>query len=265
MAYQYATYEKRGRIAYVTVNRPEVMNALHADGNRELSGIWTEFRDDPEAWVAILTGAGDRAFSAGNDLKVTAAGGGSASNPRPGAGPILGGFGGLTDRYDISKPIIAAVNGFALGGGLEMALACDIIVAVETARLGLPEPKVGLYAGAGGVHRLPRMIPQKIAMGFMLTGRHMTAEEAHRWGLVNEVVPPGQAVEAAERWANEILQCAPGSVRASKQASLQGAHFSIADAMRHSYDEAIRMRSSEDMIEGPRAFAEKRPPNWTGR
>jgi enoyl-CoA hydratase/carnithine racemase len=261
MGYQYATYEKKGHIAYVTINRPEVMNALHADASRELSGIWTDFRDDDEAWIAILTGAGERAFSAGNDLKVTAAGGGSAAT----MGPVLGGFGGITNRFDIVKPIIAAVNGVAMGGGLEMALACDIIVAEEHARLALPEPRVGLMAGAGGVHRLPRHIPQKIAMGYMLTGKHMSAEEAHRWGLVNEVVPKGQAVATAERWANEILMCAPICVRATKEASLKGLDAPLELTMSRSFEWTQRMRLSEDTKEGPRAFAEKRPPNWQGR
>lgn len=261
MGYQYALYEKKGRIAYVTINRPEVMNALHADGNRELSEIWTDFRDDPEVWIGILTGAGDRAFSAGNDLKVTAAGGGSGAT----MGPVLGGFGGITNRYDIFKPIIAAVNGVAMGGGLEMALACDIIVAEEHARLALPEPKVGLMAGAGGVHRLPRQIPQKIAMGWILTGRHIPAPEAQRVGLVNEVVAKGEAVAAAERWAAEILACAPICVRASKQAAMEGLETPLPIAMQRNFEWVQRMRLSEDTKEGPRAFAEKRPPRWQGR
>ena len=263
MDHKYATYEKKGRVAYVTINRPEVMNALHADASRELSDIWTGFRDDDEAWIGILTGAGNRAFSAGNDLKVTAAGGGSSTSGA--TGPILGGFGGITNRYDIFKPIIAAVNGVAMGGGLEMALACDIIIAEEHARLALPEPRVGLMAGAGGVHRLPRQIPTKIAMGMILTGRHISAAEGYRIGLVNEVVPSGEAVAAAERWANEILACAPWSIRASKQAAMQGLDMPLEGAMAHRYEMVTRMRESEDMREGPRAFAEKRPPNWTGR
>jgi enoyl-CoA hydratase/carnithine racemase len=180
-------------------------------------------------------------------------------------GPVLGGFGGITNRFDIVKPIIAAVNGVAMGGGLEMALACDIIVAEEHARLALPEPRVGLMAGAGGVHRLPRHIPQKIAMGYMLTGKHMSAEQAHRWGLVNEVVPKGQAVAAAERWASEILACAPICVRATKEASLKGLDAPLELTMSRSFEWTQRMRLSEDTKEGPRAFAEKRPPNWQGR
>ena len=132
------------------------------------------------------------------------------------------GFGGIANRTTCWKPILAAVNGYALGGGFEMALACDIIIAADHARLGLPEPRVGLMAGAGGVHRLPRMIPQKIAMGYILTGRHMTAQEAHRLGVVNEVVPLAELMPTAMKWANEILECAPISVRASKQAALMG-------------------------------------------
>jgi len=134
------------------------------------------------------------------------------------------GFGGITSRTTCWKPILAAVNGYALGGGFEMALACDIIIAADHARVGLPEPRVGLMAGAGGVHRLPRMIPQKIAMGFILTGRHMTAQEAHRLGVVNEVVPRAEVLPAALKWANEILECAPLSIRASKQAALASAN-----------------------------------------
>ncbi len=183
MACEFATYEKKGRIAIVTLNRPERMNALHPPSHVELDEIWNDFEQDPELWVGILTGTGDKAFSAGNDLKYTAEHGRGTVRPRP------SGFGGLTSRTSITKPIIAAVNGFALGGGFEMALTCDIIIATDHARLGLPEPKVGLMAGAGGVHRLPRMIPYKIAMGYILTGRHMTAQEAHQLGIVNEVVP----------------------------------------------------------------------------
>ena len=160
MAYDYVIYEKRDRIAYVTINRPDVMNALHPPAHEEFWEVWCDFRDDPEMWVAILTGAGDRAFSAGNDLKYQAAS--SGSGPRRISPP--GGFGGITNHFECYKPIIAAVNGYALGGGFEIALACDIIIAAEHARFGLPEPTVGLNAGAGGIHRLPRQIPQKIGI-----------------------------------------------------------------------------------------------------
>lgn len=259
MPYEFATYEKNGRIATVTINRPERMNALHPPANFELHDIWNEFENDPEVWIGILTGSGDKAFSAGNDLKYT------AEHGRGMARSAKTGFGGIIARTTCWKPIIAAVNGFALGGGFEMALACDIIIAAEHARLGLPEPRVGLMAGAGGVHRLPRMIPHKIAMGHILTGRHMTAEEGHRWGIVNEVVPLAELIPTAQHWAEEILQCAPLSVRASKQAALMGLGHPLDIALHLNYSEVDAMGRSEDTVEGPRAFAEKRQPNWKAR
>src|SRR5215831_13805756 len=209
MAYEFATYEKQGRIAIVTLNRPERMNALHPPAHFELHEIWNDFERDPEVWVGILTGAGDKAFSAGNDLKYT------AEHGRNMGRSAESGFGGITNRTTCWKPIIAAVNGYALGGGFEMALACDIIIAADHAHLGLPEVRVGLMAGAGGVHRLPRMMPHKIAMGHILTGRHMTAQEAHRWGIVNEVVPLAELMPTVFTWANEILEgarCRSGPV-----------------------------------------------------
>ena len=254
---EFIQYEKKGRIAYVTINRPEVMNALHPPANDELSQVWDDFAADPDTWVAILTGAGERAFSAGNDLKWTATHG----MPRM----PKGGFGGIVFRDDIWKPLIAAVNGVALGGGLELALACDIIVASENARLGLPEPRVGLMAAAGGVHRLPRSVPLKVAMGMMLTGRQIPATEALRIGLVNEVVAQAQLMATAERWANEILECSPLSVQASKQAALMGLGKPLPEAIAGDYPLVQKLWRSEDVVEGPVAFAEKRKPVWKGR
>ncbi len=259
MAYEFAAYEKKGRIATVTINRPERMNALHPPANLELDEIWNDFEQDGEVWVGILTGAGDKAFSAGNDLRFTAEHGMNMVRVAE------SGFGGITSRTTCWKPIIAAVNGYALGGGFEMALACDIIIAADHARVGLPEPRVGLMAGAGGVHRLPRMIPQKIAMGHILTGRHMTAADALRWGIVNEVVPLAELMPTTMKWANEILECAPLSIRASKQAAMMGLGHPLDLALAMNYTEALRMRRSEDTVEGPRAFAEKRKPNWKAR
>ena len=258
MGYEFIVYEKRGRIAYLTINRPDRLNALHPPANSELRDAMTDFRDDPDAWVAIITGAGERAFSAGNDLKYTAERG---RRSRPvGSAP----FGGITSDFECWKPIIAAVNGFALGGGLELALACDIIVAAEHAEVGLPEVRVGLVAGAGGVHRLPRHVPLKVAMGMMLTGRRIPAQEAYRIGLVNEVVPQSKLMETAEEWASDILKGAPLSVRASKQMALSGLPLPYETAMRLTYSEHERAKASDDFVEGPRAFAEKRKPNWTG-
>jgi len=257
MNLEFVRYEKRNRIAFVTINRPEVMNALHPAANEELSRVWDDFAADPDVWVAILTGAGDRAFSAGNDLKWTAQHG----MPRM----PKGGFAGLVTRDDLWKPLIAAVNGVALGGGLEIALACDIIVAADTARLGLPEPRVGLMAAAGGVHRLPRHVPIKVAMGMILTGRQVTAAEALRIGLVTEMVPAAELRAAAERWASQILECAPLSVQASKQAAILGLDKPVGEAMTARYALVEKLWQSEDLREGPIAFAQKRKPQWKGR
>ena len=261
MAFEFITYEQDERIVTITINRPEVMNSLHPPATAELIEAWNVFRDDDDAWVAIITGAGDRAFSAGNDLKYTA-----AARKRGERRPLnFQGFGGITADFECWKPIIAAVNGYALGGGLEMALACDIIICADHARLGLPEPGVGLIAGAGGVHRLPRQIPLKVAMGYMLTARQMTAQEAERWGLVNEVVPRAELLPTARRWADEILKNAPLSVRATKEATLRGMDLPLLAAIEHGFPQEQRMRASEDVVEGPLAFAEKRRPVWTGR
>ena len=257
MAFEFIRYEKRDHIACVTFNRPEVLNALHPPAHEELTRAWDDVVADPEVWVAVLTGAGERAFSAGNDLKWTTLHG----VPRM----PKGGFGGLVARDDLWKPLIAAVNGFALGGGLELALACDVIIAAEHARFGLPEPRVGLMAAAGGVHRLPRHIPLKLAMGMILTGRQISAAEAARIGLVNEVVQAADLLATAERWAREMSECSPLAVQASKQAALQGLGRPVAEAMTAHYPLVQKLFTSEDVVEGPRAFAEKRKPVWRGR
>ncbi|MBI2863938.1 MAG: enoyl-CoA hydratase/isomerase family protein [Chloroflexi bacterium] len=262
MAYEYIIYEKKNGIAYITINRPEVRNALHAWANAELTSAFSDFRDDPDTWIAILTGAEDKSFSAGNDLKATAdLNSGKITRPLPSPMPH---FGGITSGFECYKPIIAAVNGSALGGGTEIALACDIIIAADHAKFGLPEPLRGLVAGTG-VHRLPRQIPLKLAMGIMLTGRAISAQEAHRLGLVNEVVPYAELIPAAERWANEILECAPLSIMGVKEAVLKGLQFTVDLAIEHKYEYVGRAMRSRDAAEGPRAFAEKRKPVWKGR
>jgi enoyl-CoA hydratase/carnithine racemase len=262
VTFRFATYEKRDRVAYVTLDRPEVMNALHLEAHLELKEIWEDFRDDPEIWVAILTGAGERAFCAGNDLKATAERTAAGTDVQGSARPP---FGRITRNFDCPKPIIAAVNGVAVGGGLELALACDIVVAADHARFGLPEPRVGLIAGAGGIHRLPQQVPIKLAMGLLLTGKLISAEHALRIGLVNEVVPLAELMPAAERWAGEILECSPLSVRLTKEAVFDGLLYSVDEALDRDADRVERLLASEDYVEGPKAFAEKRKPQWTGR
>jgi crotonobetainyl-CoA hydratase len=258
MSHQYCVVQDEGRVRIVTLNRPEVLNALHADANDELAAVWDEFAARDDLWVGIITGAGERAFSAGNDLKVQAAGRRRPNGPH--------GFAGITHRFNLDKPIIAAVNGWAMGGGFETALACDIIIAAENALFALPEPRVGLIAGGGGVHRLPRMIPRKKAMGMILTGRRVSAREGFELGFVTEVVPQGQALEAAKKWAAQILECSPKAVRASKQAVYHGLdEASLEKAMRTVYPAQQANVESQDYIEGPKAFAEKRKPDWQNK
>ena len=263
MVFEHILYEKRDGIAYVTLNRQSHLNALHPEGNREVREAFTDFRDDDDVLVAILSGAGDRAFCAGNDLKYMAEHG-KPGEPYPDA--HLYPFGGITADFECWKPIIAAVHGFALGGGFELALSCDLIIASEDARFGLPEARVGVVASGGGPHRIVRQMPLNIAMGILLGGKPITAAEAHRWGLVNEVVAnKADLMEVAERWANDMMEAAPLSVRATKQVALQGLESTLGIAINREYSEFRRARDSEDCVEGPKAFAAKRKPVWKGK
>lgn len=256
--YEHVLVRRDGHLLEVTINRPEARNSLHPAANKELDEIFDAYFADPDLWVAILTGAGDKAFSAGNDLVYSASG-------KPVWVPTNG-FAGLTSRRDMTKPVIAAVNGFAMGGGCEIALACHLVVADEAATFALSEVKVGLAAGAGGLVRLPRTVPAKVANEMILTGKRITAAEAHSYGLVNRVVASGTAVAGARALAAEILDGSPTSVRASLQIMNETA--SIADtvaAVTHPSPALEELLLSEDSIEGMTAFAQKRRPVWRNR
>lgn len=258
MDLEFCTTRREGNILVVTMNRPEVYNAMHAPMHHEMSRIWDGFAADPELWVAVLTGAGSKAFSAGNDLKYTAQGG---QMKLPDTG-----FAGLSMRLNLEKPIIAAVNGFALGGGFETALCCDILLAAETARFGLPEVKVGFFAAAGGIQRLSRQIGRKHAVEMILTGRHVSAEEGYRLGFVNEVLPGDRLMERALEVAHEICAVSPSSVRASLRVlramdDLDNLRASLLYGRQTMAD----LRETEDFREGVNAFVEKRMPEWKNR
>lgn len=258
MAYEFITTEKRGNILLVTMNRPEVYNAVHGPMHDEMSQCWDDFATDPDLWVAVLTGAGDKAFTAGNDLKHTAQGG---------KGPTsTNGFAGLSSRFDLEKPIIAAVNGFAMGGGFETALSCDIIIASDQATFALPEVKVGFFAAASGVQRLSRYIGRLAAQELMFTGRKITAAEALSLGCVNAVVPHAKLLDAAVAKAEEIASVSPSSVKATKRVLNS---MNVAEGLPQSNEysrEVIQdLMTTEDFKEGVSAFVEKRKPNWVNR
>jgi enoyl-CoA hydratase/carnithine racemase len=260
VVHQFVKIGRENHLTLIRIDRPEVLNALHPPAHHELAAAFDDFAADPEQWLAIITGSGTRAFCAGNDLKFRAAQG---RKRLPASG-----FGGLTARFDLDKPVIAAVNGLALGGGFELALACDLIVADEPAQFGLPEVAVGLAALAGGLHRLPQQIGLKAALGIALTGRKVSAAEAHALGCINEITAAGDAVAGARRWAAQILGASPLAVRAAKQVMLRGLQEpDLSRALIHQEEwPAVRaLRASEDAIEGPRAFAEGRVPQWRAR
>jgi E-phenylitaconyl-CoA hydratase len=254
-------FETDGHIASITINRPEAMNALNTAVRRELNDAFTLFRDDPELWVAILTGAGERAFSAGADLVEMSQrrreqfqdSFWEATTP------------GLTRGFDTGKPVIAAINGYCLAGGLELALACDIRIAADHSQFGLTEVTRGIIPGSGGTQRLPRLIGLGPALELLYTGERIPAPEALRLGLVNRVVPAADLLDETQKLAARINQNAPLAVRAVREAAMRGLEVPLEQGLRIEAYLSRIIRDTEDSQEGPRAFAEKRPARFQGR
>ncbi|MGW0555836.1 enoyl-CoA-hydratase DpgD [Streptomyces sp. NPDC002926] len=257
-------YEKRDHVAYITLDRPRVLNAMDLRMHAELVDVWDDFEADDDIWVGVLTGSGGRSFSVGQDLKELVDRVGEGGAPATFGSRDKPGWPRLTERFSLFKPLIARVNGFALGGGFELAMACDIVIAAEHAEFALTEAKLGLMAGAGGVFRLTRQAPFRIAMGHLLTGRRMTASRAYELGLVNEVVPAHSLDDCVEGWLEDVLSCAPLSLRAVKEAATVSAGMPLERAFATRYVWEERRMVSRDAVEGPRAFVEKRSPKWTG-
>jgi E-phenylitaconyl-CoA hydratase len=252
-------YTKVDRIATFTINRPQAMNALNPQVLSEFYQALVDFRDDPEVWVGIITGAGDRAFCAGADIGETL-----PSLKKPTATPWLAPSAHMRG-LDLWKPLIAAINGMALGGGLEVALACDIRVCSERARLGLPEVTLGLLPGWGGTQRLPRMVPWCKACEMLLMGRLIKADEAYRIGLVNIVVSPEEVMSTAKLWAQIICEAGPLAVRAAKEAMVRGYSMPMEDGLRLECSLNSYLATTEDFDEGINAFLEKRTPVYKGK
>ena len=253
-------YEKKDKIAHITINRPEAMNAMDPATYKELSEAWIDVRDDPDIWVAIITGAGDKAFSAGADLKKTIGRPVEAWHFWQTQEEQI-----LNRGLEVWKPIIAAVNGYCLAGGMTLLLATDIRIAAEHATFGLSEVSRGILPGNGGTQRTIQQLPYPVAMYFLLTGERMNAEDALRAGLINKVVPLSELMTEAERIARRICENAPLAVRAIKELAVRGQYLSIEQGLR--LEQAIQrvLSTTDDAKEGPRAFAEKRKPVWKGK
>lgn len=261
MDYRHITLTTANHVTRVTLNRPEVLNAINQRTHDELQHAFDAFAADDEQYLCVIAGAGERAFSAGSDLKAIAEAG------KPNVYPANG-YAGLIERFDLDKPLIAAVDGVAVGGGFELALACDIVIATRRSRFGLPEPLVGAVALGGGMHRLARQIGMKQAMGMILTGDIVDAEAAYRMGLITQLVEHTELESAVDSWCAKVLRCAPLATRASKQTVMRGLDepsLRQAMAQQGTYPAFKTWYQSADRIEGASAFAEKRAPRWQGR
>lgn len=252
-------YTKEGKIAIFTINRPEAYNAIDVSTNQELRDALVNFRDDPELWVGIITGAGEKAFCGGADIKNMIPFMKEMRN-RPGEFPTT-----LMRGLELWKPVIAAINGVALGGGLEIALACDIRIAAENARLGTPEVTLGLIPGWGGTQRLPRMVPWCKAAEIILMGKPIDAQEAYRIGLVNKIVPLPELMPTARKWAEDICKAGPLAIRAAKEAMIRGTSMALEDGLRLENSLFAGLLDTEDFDEGMTAFTEKRKPVFRAR
>ncbi len=251
-------YGKEGRIAYITINRPEAMNSLSVEVRQGFREAFVDFRDNNDLWVAIITGAGDRAFSAGADIK----------GFRPATGNEAEADKGFDEpiRPDtIWKPFIAAIHGYCLGGGCELAMTCDIRIAADNAQFGQPEVNIGFMPGGGGTIRMPRFIPRAVAAEILLTGNRINAAEALRVGLVSRVVPREKLMETAKEIANTIISRGPLGVRATKEAMIRGYSMTLEEGLALEKHLVAKIRATEDFMEGARAFAQKRPPQYKAK
>jgi len=253
-------YEKKGKIAVITLNRPDALNSMDPESLTELGQILTTFRDDDSLWVAIITGAGERAFCAGADVKTMIPFLKDECLDTPWHLPAT-----IMRGLDLWKPVVAAINGIALGGGLELALSCDIRIASEKASFGVPEVKLGLIPGWGGTQRLPRVIPWAKAAEMLLTGQNINAQEAYRIGLVNQVVPPDQVMPAAMKWAELLCGPSPLAVRAAKEAMYKGSSLSLEEGLDLEWALERYVFGTEDFTEGTEAFKAKRAPQFKAK